>query len=176
MSALFFISLLQTLLPVILGHTPAGASTRQLLHYGQEVESGKCKYICSYCGCPTHYPPFSSINCAVDTVKYLTAVINPSKSVSRITRQVNCSQTQCTIRYINWRLTVKKENKNKKFWEELIAYFPFTTTRIFDMTRTVQKHRAQQLFYCCLCICCRENIFTEPLPSNVSEETETYSQ
>lgn len=31
----------KTLLPVILGHTPAGASTKQLLHYGQEVESGK---------------------------------------------------------------------------------------------------------------------------------------
>jgi len=30
----------KTLLPVILGHTPAGASTKQLLHYGQEVSSG----------------------------------------------------------------------------------------------------------------------------------------
>jgi len=30
----------KTLLPVILGHTPAGASTKQLLHYGQEVTSG----------------------------------------------------------------------------------------------------------------------------------------
>lgn len=31
----------KTLLPVILGHTPAGAATKQLLHYGQGVESGK---------------------------------------------------------------------------------------------------------------------------------------
>ncbi|KAG7201050.1 hypothetical protein KM043_017599 [Ampulex compressa] len=30
-----------TLLPVILGHTPAGASTRQLTHYAQEFLSGK---------------------------------------------------------------------------------------------------------------------------------------
>nr|CAD7413228.1 unnamed protein product [Timema cristinae] len=30
----------QTMLPVILGHTPAGASTRQIIHYGQEVKSG----------------------------------------------------------------------------------------------------------------------------------------
>lgn len=29
-----------TLLPVILAHTPAGASTRQVLHYTQEVNSG----------------------------------------------------------------------------------------------------------------------------------------
>lgn len=29
-----------TLLPVIMGHTPAGASTKQLLHYGQEINSG----------------------------------------------------------------------------------------------------------------------------------------
>lgn len=29
------------MLPVIVGHTPAGASTKQLLHYSQEVVSGK---------------------------------------------------------------------------------------------------------------------------------------
>lgn len=34
------IDILQTLLPIILGHTPAGAATDQLLHYGQEVNSG----------------------------------------------------------------------------------------------------------------------------------------
>lgn len=31
---------LQTLLPVILGHTPAGCSTDQLIHFGQLVKSG----------------------------------------------------------------------------------------------------------------------------------------
>lgn len=30
----------QTMLPVVLGHTPAGASAQQLVHYGQEVRSG----------------------------------------------------------------------------------------------------------------------------------------
>lgn len=34
-----------TLLPVFLGHMPAGASTRQLIHYVQEINSGRfCKY------------------------------------------------------------------------------------------------------------------------------------
>lgn len=28
------------MLPVILGHVPAGASTQQMVHYGQEVRSG----------------------------------------------------------------------------------------------------------------------------------------
>ena len=40
-----FILILQTLLPYVLGHTPAGASTRTVLHYAQLVNSGKfCKY------------------------------------------------------------------------------------------------------------------------------------
>jgi hypothetical protein len=29
---------------VILGHVPAGASTKQVMHYGQEVKSGR--YVC----------------------------------------------------------------------------------------------------------------------------------
>lgn len=29
-----------TLLPIMMGHTPAGASTKQLLHYAQLVNSG----------------------------------------------------------------------------------------------------------------------------------------
>lgn len=37
----FVIHHFQTLLPVILGHTPAGSAINQLLHYGQEVDSGK---------------------------------------------------------------------------------------------------------------------------------------
>jgi hypothetical protein len=28
---------------------------------------------------------------------------------------------------------------SKKFWEDLIACFPFTTYRVFDATRTAQK-------------------------------------
>ncbi|KAF5306000.1 hypothetical protein FQR65_LT07493 [Abscondita terminalis] len=30
-----------TLLPIVMGHTPAGAATRQVLHYTQEINSGK---------------------------------------------------------------------------------------------------------------------------------------
>lgn len=37
-SKIFFFR--KTMLPVILGHTPAGAATQQLVHYGQEYESG----------------------------------------------------------------------------------------------------------------------------------------
>ncbi|XP_071452982.1 lipase 3-like [Hetaerina americana] len=31
----------ETMIPVIMGHTPAGASTKQVLHYAQEINSGK---------------------------------------------------------------------------------------------------------------------------------------
>lgn len=36
---LLFFFLLQTMLPVVLGHTPAGASSRQLVHFGQLYKS-----------------------------------------------------------------------------------------------------------------------------------------
>jgi hypothetical protein len=48
---------------------------------------------------------------------------------------------------------------NKKFWEELIAYFPLVGHRPH------RKRRVQQFLYC-MCIRCRGNVFTEPLPSN----------
>jgi hypothetical protein len=48
---------------------------------------------------------------------------------------------------------------NKKFWEELIAYFPW-----YDMGH-IEKRRVQQ-FCCCMCICYRSNVSSEPLPSN----------
>ena len=35
----------QTLLETIIHHTPAGASTNTLLHYAQEINSSKWKYI-----------------------------------------------------------------------------------------------------------------------------------
>lgn len=31
-----------TLLPVIIGHTPAGTSTKTVIHYAQEINSGTC--------------------------------------------------------------------------------------------------------------------------------------
>lgn len=33
--------ILQTLLPRVLSHTPAGASTKTVIHFGQEVKSGR---------------------------------------------------------------------------------------------------------------------------------------
>jgi hypothetical protein len=56
---------------------------------------------------------------------------------------------------------------NKKFWEELIAYFPLIGHR------PDRKQRAQQLFYCYICIRYRSNVFIEPLPSNNTRDTYT---
>jgi hypothetical protein len=55
-----------------------------------------------------------------------------------------------------------KENScsNKKFWEELIAYFPFL------LQEPHRKRRVQKFFYCYMGIRCRCNVFTEPLPNN----------
>jgi hypothetical protein len=50
--------------------------------------------------------------------------------------------------------------KNKEFWEQLIADFPL----IRHEPRRTQ--RLQQFFYCRVCIRCRGEIYTEPLPSN----------
>jgi hypothetical protein len=49
---------------------------------------------------------------------------------------------------------------NKKFWEELIAYFPLIRHG------SHRKWRVQQFLYSCVWIRCRCNVFTEPLPSN----------
>jgi hypothetical protein len=42
------------------------------------------------------------------------------------------------------------------------------TNRLLSLIwhRPHRKWRVQQFFYCCVCIRCRGNIFTEPLPSN----------
>jgi hypothetical protein len=64
--------------------------------------------------------------------------------------------------YSSWR---KKTNPRS-----LIAYFPLIRHGPH------RKHRAQQLFYCCMCIICRGNVFTEPLPNNIRGDTETHSQ
>jgi hypothetical protein len=50
--------------------------------------------------------------------------------------------------------------ENNKFWEELIAYFPFIRHGPH------RKRRVRQFYYCCVCILCRGNVFTGPLPSN----------
>jgi hypothetical protein len=43
----------------------------------------------------------------------------------------------------------------------------------FDTTRTAYKTTVQQFLYCCVCIRCRGNVFTEPLPRNDSGDTQT---
>jgi hypothetical protein len=50
-------------------------------------------------------------------------------------------------------------NNNNKFWEEPIAYFPSIRHGPH------RKPRVQQFYYC-ICFRCRDNGFTEPLPSN----------
>jgi hypothetical protein len=52
------------------------------------------------------------------------------------------------------------DKKNRKFWEELIAYSPLT------QRGQHRKRRVQKLYCCCVCIRCRGNVFTETLPSN----------
>jgi len=45
-----------TLLPIIMGHTPAGSSTKQMLHYAQEIRSGYFrKYDYGFSGNLEHY-------------------------------------------------------------------------------------------------------------------------
>jgi hypothetical protein len=48
----------------------------------------------------------------------------------------------------------------KKFWEQLITFFPL----IWDGPH--RKWCFQQFFYCCLCIRWGSNVFTEPMPNN----------
>jgi hypothetical protein len=55
---------------------------------------------------------------------------------------------------------MKRERKiYKKIWEELIAYFPLIR---YGQHR---KRCVEQFFYCCVCIRCHDNVFTETLPS-----------
>jgi hypothetical protein len=57
-------------------------------------------------------------------------------------------------------VVIHLKSRNKKFWEELIAYFPFIRHG------AQRKRRVQQLIYWCVCIRCRGNVFTKPLPSS----------
>jgi hypothetical protein len=49
---------------------------------------------------------------------------------------------------------------NKKFWEEVITYFPLILHGLH------RERRVQWFFYYCMCIRCHSNVNTEPLPSN----------
>jgi hypothetical protein len=54
---------------------------------------------------------------------------------------------------------------NKKFWEELNAYFPFITNWGLALAQTAQKISRT---YSSIVVCtpCRWNVFTEPFPIN----------
>jgi hypothetical protein len=49
--------------------------------------------------------------------------------------------------------------KHQTFWEEIIAYFPFTSHEL-------QRKRARQYYLCCVCIHCCGSAYIELLPSN----------
>jgi hypothetical protein len=52
---------------------------------------------------------------------------------------------------------------------KIIACFPL-------ILREQQGKLHVQQLYCCMCIRCRGNVFTEPLPSNVREDTQTHTK
>jgi hypothetical protein len=58
-----------------------------------------------------------------------------------------------------------RNKKDKKLWEEIIAYFPLIRHG------PQRKGRHQQFFNCCVCIRYSGNVFTEPLPRNDSGYT-----
>jgi hypothetical protein len=70
-----------------------------------------------------------------------------------------CSEHWHTLRW-NWASSI-----NKKFWEELIAYFPLI------WHRSHRKVCIQQFFYCCMCIYCCGNVSAQPLPTNNRGDT-----
>jgi hypothetical protein len=51
-----------------------------------------------------------------------------------------------------------QQDTNKKFWEELIAYF------LLIRHGSHRKRRFQQFLYCCVCIRCRGSVYIKPLP------------
>jgi hypothetical protein len=55
---------------------------------------------------------------------------------------------------------ITKRIFNKKFREELIAYFSLTRHGPH------RKRRVQHFSYCYVCMRCRSSIFTGPLPGN----------
>jgi hypothetical protein len=66
-------------------------------------------------------------------------------------------------------MMMKKRKIKKKFWEELIAYFPL-------MWHGQQRNQRVQQFFYCVCIHCRMNAFTEPWPRNGMRDTRKDTQ
>jgi hypothetical protein len=67
-----------------------------------------------------------------------------------------------------WRLWFLALRSNKKFCEELIAYFPLV------LNAQHKKRRFQKFYCCCVYIHCRGNVFTEPLSNNDKWDTHTH--
>jgi hypothetical protein len=77
-----------------------------------------------------------------------------------ISNRVNPLNKLGEISLISFRHKEQLNLKSKKLWEELIPYFPLTRQGPH------RKRRAQQFLYCCMCIRCRGNVFTESLATN----------
>jgi hypothetical protein len=60
--------------------------------------------------------------------------------------------------------------RNKKFWEELITYFPLVRHG------SHRRRRVKQFFYCCVCIRCHGNFFIELLPIKGRSDAGTNTQ
>ncbi|PSN46066.1 Lipase 1 [Blattella germanica] len=87
----------ETLLPVILGHSPAGSSTKTIIHYAQEIKSGKFQpYIEDASNIVTEYD-LSKITAPIDIfyadndwlaspvdVKRLAVKLNQTAGINRI--------------------------------------------------------------------------------------------
>jgi hypothetical protein len=96
----------------------------------------------------------------------LTLNLLPRKSVGVGSAEVRGARQPnglgAGLRMQGWTNFIKK-----KFWEELIACFPLIRHGPH------RNRRVQQFIYCCVCIRCRVNVFTEPLPSNDRMDTHT---
>jgi hypothetical protein len=78
--------------------------------------------------------------------------------------KVNVSEEHITIflveEYGNHEASMKQTANRanyKKLWEELIAYFPFTTYQVLDPMQTEQNTPNAAVLL--LCICCRGNVY-----------------
>jgi hypothetical protein len=64
--------------------------------------------------------------------------------------------------------TTSNTGGNKKFWDEVIIYFPFITYIDYLIPHELhRKQRVQQILYCFVYIRCRGNVLSEPFSSNV---------
>jgi hypothetical protein len=68
---------------------------------------------------------------------------------------------------------MRKYELKKKFWEELISRFPFTTRWVLDTMRIVTENTSSKRSSSVACINCSGNVFTEQLPRNIRRDTET---